>query len=159
MQYIHTLYIHTLDSMKELHVSGLSVNDGVLQLLASKLHQLEALSIGYSEISEPAFGKLLQSIGGNLRHLNVSWVSSNPLAATNTISSSFLIDSICLLCPKLVELDISGYRNLTANQLVQLLEKKAEKVSICKLCHSLIDHNPYVSMLMLSLGHARPRLK
>lgn len=115
-----------LEGLKEFSLSGLSVTDDIIVLVASKCTGLTSFGMGYSDISESGLLKFFTIIGGQLAKLNLSWHSS----VHSTISISFLLECISMYCPKLVELDVSGMRNLNSAHLVQLIEQRIQLVSL-----------------------------
>ena len=93
----------------ELHLSGLSLTDAHMALLAQNCAKVTTLSVAYAEVSEASLRGMLQALGQQLVVLNVGWVLT--FNAELPVASDFL-DFIGKTCPFLAELDISGLKSL-----------------------------------------------
>eukprot|EP01034_Spumella_vulgaris_P021304 gene21304-27334_t len=111
--------------LKELNLSGLMITDEIITHISLHCPSLSAFGLGYSDVSEGGLLKLFTNIGSQLTKLNVSWLAS----PHSPVSTSFLLESVSTYCPRLVDLDVSGMKSLTAAHLVQLVETRLAQYS------------------------------
>ena len=126
-------HVHRL---REMHVSGLMINDDILVSVAAKCTGLTSFGLGYSDVSESGLSKLLSVLGPQFVKLNVSWLST--LHAQ--ISTAFLLEVLATYCPRLIELDVSGMKNFTSANLTQLLDTRIMQVSRLIAVLASTDH-------------------
>lgn len=125
--------------LQELSLAGLQLTDEIFNLIAKKCTQLRKLSFAYSNCTETALRTMLTHVGSQLESLSVAWIGSNfPDNATYQLTSDFIADFLPRHCPRLVELDVSGLKNVTSSTLANLIEVKYQQV----LCEHLFYFAP-----------------
>ena len=129
--------------LKYLYISGLSINDNLLYLISKKCLKLKGLGINYANVSEDCLHKILTApssipgitIGQNLEIFHLGWIGSGGGIPTDSLidrpqlTSEFFTVNLVTYCPKLIELDVCGLKNVTANALLQYLDQRLRLVS------------------------------
>ena len=114
--------LHTLE------LSGLSIDDTTISLITSKCNNVTTIGIGYADISENAFSDFINKIGSKLIKLNISWLSQVSVPLNYQINGNVIVDLLSSKCPQLRDVDVSGNKTMTVNNLLQLIEIKIQQV-------------------------------
>lgn len=125
---LHFLKTKLATRLEELHLSGLPITDEMMEIIGRRCNSLKTLGINYTDVSESSIRACLNEIGERLQILSVAWIAvSTDLTATQ-ISEDFFSQFLPKACPKLVDLDVTGIRNLHAAALLSYLDAKQFEV-------------------------------
>ena len=119
-----------IGSIQKLNIAGLPINNYTLESL-NKCSSLNSLSLAYADVDELALRTCLNKIGNRLLSLNIAWIATNSGTACNPLSTDFFVEFLALACPRLIELDLCGFKNANASTLLRFLDFKLTQV--CKI--------------------------
>lgn len=114
--------------LTELYLSGLAVNDKLLQLLSKQCKHLKKVGLNYSNVTERVLREFLISIGSNMQVLHMAWIGSPGIAYPvdnndkTHFSPEFFTEFLSRTCPCIVELDVSGLKSITEKVLQQYFD-------------------------------------
>jgi hypothetical protein len=115
-------------ALTELNISGLAVDNEILNSVANSCCSLTVLGIAYADVGEEAINYLISKLGYQLKRLNISWLSTYPGSINAPIGTSNFTEVIPMSCPKLTEIDVSGLRFLGIVHLMHMIELKIIQV-------------------------------
>lgn len=118
-----------INKLQQLDLSGLSLSDATILLVAEKCTELTSIGLGYLDLRESTYATLFTNLGAQLETIDISWPSTVVPSSNNQISADFLLHSLSALCTRVTELDVSGNRNVTTDVLRELIERKLAQVS------------------------------
>lgn len=111
-----------------LSISGLQISDETILLIAKKCKSLTSLGCGYLDLRETTIQTLMTKLGSQLEFFDWSWPSTAPVVRNVQPSAVFIVDTLTTLCPSLREVDLTGNRNLTLPNIIELIERKLTSV-------------------------------
>ena len=79
-------------SLHTFELSGLPIDDTILNLISTKCISIVNIGIGYSDISEDVFAKFIDKVGHRLSKLNISWLSQISMPINFQMNGNFIID-------------------------------------------------------------------
>lgn len=121
MMYARVFQLLLCGRYSSLNISGLSVDDQCLNMLALRASRLENLGISYIEVPEKLLRDALLRLE-SLKGLDVAWVQS--------ISVEFF-EFLAMNARKLEKLNICGVKSVTPIALAQLTDHKVRVLNIC----------------------------
>eukprot|EP01041_Mallomonas_annulata_P001887 gene1887-3659_t len=115
-----------IESFVGLHLSGLPLTDDHLLVITRRGQSLTAIGVAYANISEQTLKGLLQVVHARLEHLCISWTTVNK---EGDHFSNAIFEFLARSCPRLVELEVNGLRNVSVTVLQQLVDTKISKAA------------------------------
>lgn len=119
-----------IDKIEELILSGLSLEDDTINLIVKNCTSLKSLGLGYLDLEEGTWIHVLKTLGPQLEKLDISWPSTTPLSKNLPPNPQSVAEVLALECPGLVDIDLTGHRNFTLEDVVELLELRGGQVSV-----------------------------
>jgi hypothetical protein len=113
-----------------LNISGQEVNDETLNTIKIKCSSLAQLGLGYADISESALRQCLTAIGPQLEILNLSWINTTTSCENQQLSVDFFVNFLPRVCPKVIDLDVSGLKNVSLITISQYLDAKTQSAEV-----------------------------
>ena len=137
-----------ISNLTEFYISGLYINNTILNLITKQCHNLTKIGINYACITEDILRQFLTIHGSNLIVLHIAWLSTpihttttsdNTTTTTDTgtggtgtgnvtaekqLTPEFFSDFLPSACPKLVELDVCGIKSVTGPVIKQYLDSR-----------------------------------
>ena len=118
-----------LNQLEELVLSGLTLDDETIQLLVQKCKNVKVLGMAYLDLHEDTWVRVLKTFGPQLEKLEMSWPSTTPQSRNGPPNPQVLAEIMAMECPKLVEVDLTGHRTFTVEDVVELLELRGGQVN------------------------------
>lgn len=122
---ISTLLSYSNSSnLQELILSGLTIRDTTLLDVAEQCTSLVSLGLGHLDLRESVLREVLGRLGGRLEKLDLSWLNTVVPCYVPPPNADIIIDLLVGQCLRLVDLDLSGNKGITASHLADLIERK-----------------------------------
>mmetsp|Transcript_5277 Transcript_5277/g.5419 ORF Transcript_5277/g.5419 Transcript_5277/m.5419 type:complete len:327 (+) Transcript_5277:197-1177(+) len=114
-----------MSNFKAIHLSGLPVTEEHIGIIQKKTKYLTSVSFAYATLSELCFKQFIHTVGSRLESICIGWTTTK--IETGEHVSNSVLEFLVSSCPRLVIMDISGLKNVTASFIQQLVDIKINK--------------------------------